>query len=113
MPHIIIEYAHDCVSENDLTSLLDDVHRAVIETRLFAVDNLKTRAIPVHHYQIGQSQSGFVHTQLRIHPGRSQEQKSALTKAVLNAKKTWIHSPCVMTVEVTDMDKSSYAKEIK
>ena len=113
MPHIIIEYAHHCVSENDLTSLLSDVHQAVMDTELFTVDNLKTRAIPVHHYLIGQSQSGFVHTQLRIHPGRSQEQKSALTKAVLNAKKTWIHSPCVMTVEVMDIDKSTYAKEIK
>ncbi|TNF34352.1 MAG: 5-carboxymethyl-2-hydroxymuconate Delta-isomerase [Gammaproteobacteria bacterium] len=110
MPHAIIEYAQVMQLEDKLPAMLQVVHQAMVATNLFDETHIKLRAMPVKHYLVAGENSAFVHVQLRIHTGRDQAQKKQLSVAVLDAllEQHWPIS--VITVEVVEMDRGSYAK---
>ncbi len=110
MPHIIIEFARETASDEQLPALLDAVHTAVATSGLFTESHIKIRMLPVTFYRTGGGDAPFVHGQLRIKQGRSESQKKALSEAVLAAICDNITATCVVTVEVVDMDVASYAK---
>ncbi|MDH5301528.1 MAG: 5-carboxymethyl-2-hydroxymuconate Delta-isomerase [Gammaproteobacteria bacterium] len=110
MPHVIVEYAQGLLPEAQIRPMLSAVHDAVQATALFKPGHIKVRAWPVAHYLVGGEAQGFVHAQLRIKPGRNAEQKKQLSSAVLAALKIHLPGAVVTTVEVIDMDASSYAK---
>jgi len=110
MPHVIIEYTDDVIVSRQVRALIDAVFDAVVSVGLFNAENIKLRAIPIKHYRLGSDRQGFVHVQCRIHSGRSDVQKKALTTEILSAIKGLSLGVSVVTVEVIDMDAASYAK---
>lgn len=68
------------------------------------------RAMPVEHYLVGGERKPFLHVRCHIHAGRTPEQKGLLSEAVLVAVRDERLPVAVVTVEVVDMDRSSYAK---
>lgn len=110
MPHLIIEYAQELATEQQVPSMIDAVHEAALASQLFPESHIKTRAIPIQFYRVGGSNAPFIHAQLRIKQGRSEAQKAALSAAVLMAIKEQSWPAKVITVEVADMDSASYAK---
>jgi 5-carboxymethyl-2-hydroxymuconate isomerase len=110
MPHLIIEVAWDAAQPAQLPPLVDAVHRAVINSALFEPSHVKTRAIPVSCYRNGTDDRPFIHAQLRIKPGRTTEQKRALSAVVLAAIGGQQLDAQVVTVEVVELDADSYAK---
>ena len=110
MPHVIIEYAQPVAKNKSLDSMLLAIHQAVIDSGLFDENNIKTRLIPVTTYRIGNGKDTYLSVQLRIHSGRNEAQKKALSHAVLEAIRQQAWPVSVVTVEVVDMDRSSYAK---
>lgn len=110
MPHVIIEYTTDAVTPAQLGPLVDAVHAAVSDSGLFTADHVKTRAVPLACYRTGNRARPFIHVQLRIKPGRSEHQKTALSHAVLAALDKRADQARIVTVEVVDLDAASYAK---
>jgi len=110
MPHLIIEYVQTLATDEQVSMLLDTVHHAALASELFPEDHIKTRAVPVKFYRVGSGDEPFIHAQLRIKAGRNEEQKQALSSMVLAAIKSLQWPAKVITVEVVDMDVSSYAK---
>lgn len=111
MPHIIIEFAKPLlICEDDTHNLLHAVHNAAGATELFEPQNIKTRAIPVDYYCVADGTKSFIHVQLRMHRGRTDAQKRLLTQAIRDAIVQQNLQADVITVEVVDMDKSTYAK---
>lgn len=110
MPHIIIEYAEDVISQQGAQLLVDAVFVAAEESGMFAPLNIKVRAVPVSVYRLGMSGEGFIHVQCRIHAGRATEAKKSLTISIINALKDLSIDVAVMTAEVVDMDRDSYSK---
>ena len=110
MPHLIIEYAHDAISEAQAPLLLDIVHHAAINSRVFEVSHIRTRLVRVNHYRVGTDSKPFIHAQLRIKPGRTTDQKKALSEAVLAALKVQQTAVRVITVEVVEMVPETYSK---
>lgn len=110
MPHIIIDYASELASDAQLPPMVDAVHEAVVASGLFDEDHIKTRAIPVMHYRVGDNTGPYIHVQCRIHIGRSDEQRRRLSEAVLAAVRAQGWAAKVITVEVVEMDRLSYAK---
>jgi 5-carboxymethyl-2-hydroxymuconate isomerase len=72
MPHLTIEYSTNLAPEVDVQSLVDRLHAAAIETGLFPLGGIRTRAAARQHYRIadGDPAHGFVHVVLRIAAGR-------------------------------------------
>lgn len=110
MPHVIIEFAEESVSEAQISPMLDSVHAAAASTGLFDPTHIKSRAFPLRHYRTGLDSGPFIHAQLRIKAGRDDAQKNALSHAVLAALKAQDLPVQVITVEVVDMDVETYAK---
>lgn len=110
MPHLIIEYAHDAITESQAALLLDIVHHAAINAELFDVSHIRTRLLRVEHYRVGTDSQPFIHAQLRIKPGRTLEQRKALSEAVLAALHVQQTAARVITVEVVEMEPDSYSR---
>jgi 5-carboxymethyl-2-hydroxymuconate isomerase len=85
------------------------VNDAVVESALFIPAHIKVRALPIDHYLVGGEDQTFIHAQLRIKSGRNDTQKKLLSELVLQALVQQLEAK-VVTVEVVDMDKETYAK---
>lgn len=110
MPHVIVEFTHGLASEPQIESMLDALHTAIAATGLFDTEHIRLRALPLHHYRCGGIKRHFLHAQLRIHTGRTAEQKQRLSNAVLASLKDQCWPAEVITVEIVEMDKASYSK---
>lgn len=113
MPHLILEYSQAQASDERVERMLDAVHAAAAGTGLFDAHHIRVRAIPVVFYRTGGSRDHFIHAQLRIHAGRNEAQKKTLSEAVLAAIRDQAWPAHVVTVEVVDMDRATYAKYSK
>ena len=108
MPHCIIEHSVSL----DSNILMPLVFSAALSSGLFDADgrDIKVRALPYHSYLTGPIKSDFVHIILKILSGRSEEQKQMLSQIVLAKINTLMLKNCSLTIEVVDMDRTSYAK---
>jgi len=110
MPHLIIEYAEELYADDTIEQLLDGVQRAAAESGLFELSHIRVRATAVAHYRVGGERKPFIHLQARIHAGRTDEQKRALSEALLAAMREQPLGAAVATVEVVEMERASYSK---
>lgn len=110
MPHLIIEFPQELVEAEQVEGVLDAVHDSAVATGLFDVHNIRVRAIPLSHYRVAGRYEPFIHVQCRIHAGRDAVQKRRLSEAVLGAVQAQGLPVKVITVEVVEMDRASYAK---
>lgn len=90
--------------------MLDALHQTLVASGLFEAGHIKLRAMPLTHYRLGGARQHFLHAQLRIHRGRSEEQKQKLSRRVLETLRGQQWPLQVITVEVVEMDRASYAK---
>jgi len=65
---------------------------------------------------LGLAETGFIHAVCKTHVGKTEGDKQQLSTAVLHAlenhAKTFAKQTMVITVEVIEMDKASYAKSL-
>lgn len=112
MPHCVIEYAKNLEDRVAIAELVASVHKGALSSELFEPESIKTRALPVEHYQIGMTDSLFVHVTLRILHGRNHNQKKDLSRLVLASVKPLLTGPISLSVEVVDIDKVCYSKAL-
>ncbi len=112
MPHIIIEFSSDIASDSQIGVMLDAVHQAAVASGLFDASHVRVRAYPAHLYRVGGSIDPFLHAQVRIHPGRSTEQKKNLSNAILEAMRECQRTAHSITVEIIEMERASYARYV-
>ena len=110
MPNCIVEHS----AEIDGAALVPLVHRGALESKLFESEgsDIKVRAIPYSNYQTGSVNINFVHVTLKILSGRNLDQKSNLSRLVLENIEGLLSSDCSISVEVVDIDRDSYAKVV-
>lgn len=110
MPHLIIEYVPQALSNGGAQALVDAAHQAARDSGLFDTSHIRTRAHAVSDYRCGEDDRPFVHAQLRIKPGRDRQARASLSEAVLTALRGQVSAPVVITVEVVELAADSYAK---
>ena len=110
MPHCVIEHSDNI----DGNTLIAKVYKGALASGLFQAEgsDIKVRALPYANYQTGNVDISFVHVTLKILSGRNTEQKSMLSRLVLGQLKELTLSQCSISVEVSDIDRDSYAKVI-
>lgn len=114
MPHIIVEYSENLAPKLDIAPLLQDLHTSISGMHNVALDRIKTRAYAAPHFIVGDqgTNAGFVHVQLRLMPGRSDDQKTDLSGRLLAATKKYIdqiqHLKTSITIEVAELHGPSY-----
>jgi len=109
MPHCIIEHASSISPE----PLLKAVYQGALDSDLFDSNDIKVRSTCFEHYQSGTERFDFVHVILKILDGRSTEQKSSLSSLVLSELLKLPIENASFTVEVVDIERACYAKEVR
>jgi 5-carboxymethyl-2-hydroxymuconate isomerase len=87
MPHLTIEYSSNLTPGIDVQALVDRLHSAAIETGVFPLGGIRTRAAVREHYRIadGDPSHAFVHVVLRIAAGRDQATRDRAGQHVFEA----------------------------
>jgi len=110
MPHIIFEYSEQLFQNDEVASALQVIHNAIADSDLFDESHIKTRAYPFREYTNAGGNDPYIHIQARIKSGRDDANKKRLGEAILASLKIQKIQASVITVEVIDMDRDSYAK---
>lgn len=108
MPHCIIEYSDTL--DIPPSRLVEAVHQAVVESALFDTSHIKTRAMAYEHFQLADNSRDFIHVTIRLHGGRTAQQKQHLTASILQALHKLRLTAITVTAEAVDIDSDSYAK---
>jgi len=84
MAHFILEYSSNLdPGKLDLDALFEKLHLAAVNTTLFPLAGIRSRAHRCEHFRIadGDAKHGFVHLQVKLGAGRSEEEKQAAAKS--------------------------------
>lgn len=110
MPHCIIEYSVNLLQMVEPTKLVGVVHEAAIASELFDPADIKSRAIAYEHYGVRADKHAFIHVTMKILSGRDEAQKLALSERILAAFEPLNLQSTIVSVEIVDMHRASYAK---
>ncbi|WP_019616595.1 5-carboxymethyl-2-hydroxymuconate Delta-isomerase [Psychromonas ossibalaenae] len=110
MPHCIIEYSSDLHTIVKPDQLIGAVFAGALNSKLFEAYDIKTRALCFDNYQTGPVKNAFIHVVVKILSGRTAEQRSILSGLVLTELKSFDFVSTSLTVEVVEIERSSYAK---
>ena len=117
MPHITIEYSANLEDQVSPRRLVDAIHRAALETGVFPVGGLRTRAERRDVYAVanGDPDNAFVAIVARIGEGRdavTRKRVAAVLMAVLEAEtdEAFRTRGLGLTVEVGEIDGTASLK---
>jgi 5-carboxymethyl-2-hydroxymuconate isomerase len=87
MPHLNIEYSANLEDVLDVQGLVDTIHETALETGIFPLGGVRTRAEPRKHYRIanGDPSAGYIHMMVRIGSGRDFELRRAAGERIFAA----------------------------
>lgn len=108
MPHCVVEHSINL----DSNLLIESVFQGALNSGLFEPDgsDIKVRALGYSSYMTGLRKTDFIHVALKILSGRTSEQKLSLSNAVIKELVALAFNDVSITVEVVDIDRSSYRK---
>jgi 5-carboxymethyl-2-hydroxymuconate isomerase len=112
LPHFIVEYSEDLAATNDLAALCQLLFDTAKSSGMFDPDAIKVRALPCTHWRIGTDPQSFAHITIRLMAGRDHLVKSRLSKSVLTAMDEHLPEVGSLTVDIKEIDPTTYAKRI-
>jgi 5-carboxymethyl-2-hydroxymuconate isomerase len=119
MPHCILEASDNLLDHPDWAALLLGINQTLAGTGLFTAADIKSRLIRHEVFAIGDGSGdqAFVTLNVQILGGRSDEVKAQLSEALLPLlvrafPRTLDQTKCSLTVQITDIHKPSYRRQI-
>jgi 5-carboxymethyl-2-hydroxymuconate isomerase len=87
MPHLNIEYSANLEQVLDVQALVDRIHETALQTGIFPLGGVRTRAEPRKHYRIanGDPRAGYIHMIVRIGSGRDVETRRGAGERIFSA----------------------------
>jgi 5-carboxymethyl-2-hydroxymuconate isomerase len=87
MPHLNIEYSANLEEVLDVQGLVDRIHETALETGIFPLGGVRTRAEARKCYRIanGDPRAGYIHMLVRIGSGRDFEVRRAAGEKIFAA----------------------------
>jgi len=108
MPHFVL----DCSRTIDRYAKVDDlikvVHDTAEGTGLFNKGEVKVRINLYDHYTVGGRQDDFVHIIAYIWTGRSEEQRSDLSRQIVKALKGILPAVRVISMDIREINRATY-----
>jgi 5-carboxymethyl-2-hydroxymuconate isomerase len=114
MPNLVMEYSNRVDERLNVQGLLEELHQVTLDSALFDRSAVKSRALRCHHWLIGDfaDNEDFVHISFELLSGRSEEQKRELSRRLMDVLRDKAPHVKSLTVNVRDMDQSSFQKII-
>jgi 5-carboxymethyl-2-hydroxymuconate isomerase len=87
MPHLNIEYSANLEEALDIQALVDRIHETALETGVFPLGGVRTRAEARPYYRIanGDPRAGYIHMMVRIGSGRDADTRKAAGEKIFGA----------------------------
>ncbi|MEQ1649886.1 MAG: helix-turn-helix domain-containing protein [Hyphomicrobiaceae bacterium] len=111
MPHIIVEYSANLDTRMNMSNLLSQLHAAALETGVFPIGGLRTRAARRDQFAIADSHpdNAFIHVQVRLGHGRTSEVRQKAAEHIFATLKSatadvFAKSPLGLTLELVEID---------
>jgi 5-carboxymethyl-2-hydroxymuconate isomerase len=111
MPHLIVEYSANLDRSIDIAVLIEGIHQAALETGVFPIGGVRTRAARRDAYRIGDghADNGFIHVQARIGAGRPADVRHRAGEHIFNRLKELMaahfsQAPLGLTLEMVEID---------
>jgi 5-carboxymethyl-2-hydroxymuconate isomerase len=114
MPHIIVEYSRNLEQSVYIPELIRVTHEAMIATKAFPSEALRTRGAPRDDFRIadGDPRNAFLAVVGRIAPGRPQQVRHELGRTLFEVVTSYLGDvskaiPLSITVELQEIDQTS------
>jgi 5-carboxymethyl-2-hydroxymuconate isomerase len=111
MPHLIVEYSANLEPALDITGLVEALHAAALETGVFPIGGIRTRAARREMCRIadGHADNAFIHVQARIGAGRTAEVRQQAAEHIFARLKAgtadvFASRPLGLTFEIVEID---------
>ena len=111
MPHLIVEYSANLEPGLDIPGLVTALHEAALETGVFPIGGIRTRAERRDVYRIadGHADNTFIHVQARIGTGRTAEVRQQAAEHIFARLKAqtanvFANRPLGLTLEIVEID---------
>ncbi|HWB45478.1 MAG TPA: 5-carboxymethyl-2-hydroxymuconate Delta-isomerase [Hyphomicrobiaceae bacterium] len=111
MPHLIVEYSANLDQDVDIPRLVSAIHAAALETGVFPIGGIRTRAERRDTFEVADSHpdNGFIHVQARIGAGRPPEVRQKAAEHIFAAikaetAKAFASRPLGLTFEIVQID---------
>lgn len=111
MPHLIVEYSANLDRGLDIPALVTALHEAALETGVFPIGGIRTRAERREVYRIadGHADNTFIHVQARIGSGRAPEVRERAAEHIFARLKAFTAAyfaehPLGLTFEIAEID---------
>src|SRR6185312_10402020 len=87
MPHLNIEYSANLEEAMDVQALVDRIHETALETGIFPLGGVRTRAEARKYYRIanGYPRAGYIHMMVWIGSGRDLETRRSAGERIFAA----------------------------
>lgn len=111
MPHLVVHCSESVTRTAAPEDIVDTVFEAVESTGLFpatGVGGIKVRLQPFRHYRNVEGREHFIHVFAWIMEGRTTEQKSALSTAVVRALRRLLPQVEIVSMNISDFERASY-----
>lgn len=117
MPHLTLEYTRN-LADFDPARALTALNEVMFDSGLFGESDIKSRAVGLDCYQVGvrDTPRGFVHVNVAMLSGRSDEERKALADGLLAALTPLVVGKMVgemqLSVETSDLHRPTYVKAV-
>ncbi|MCX5589162.1 5-carboxymethyl-2-hydroxymuconate Delta-isomerase [Streptomyces erythrochromogenes] len=117
MPHLVLEYSGNVRDSFDPATVLAEVHAVLTTAGGFRPQDFKSRAVRQDTYAVGDGsrEQSFVNLDVRTFAGKPPETRAAIAEAALAVltrafARTMSETTCDVSVQVTELDRASYAR---
>jgi 5-carboxymethyl-2-hydroxymuconate isomerase len=118
MPHCILEYSENLKDKIDNPAILKNIHDVLIATKLFSLNDIKSRAILQRDYLVGDGnpERAFVSLTISFLSGKDETLRKEISRKCLEIlKKSFPQSrkelKLSITVEIRELDKETYLRD--
>jgi 5-carboxymethyl-2-hydroxymuconate isomerase len=117
MPHLTLEYTDNLKLKVNLRKLFSELHSEIFATGEFVFDEIKSRAIMLEDYYIGDGNpdKAFIHLKISMLDSRNLEFKKSVARNLLTVLNKYYtvevtKKNCQVCVELVDIRSDCYFK---
>ena len=111
MPHFVVECSNTVLTTHDEDNINEQLFLVAKASGLFIESDIKVRVKPFANCRVGNKKVDFIHVFADIMPGRTQEQKAALSYAVVNKLTQLFPSVDNIAMNIRDFEKATYCNK--
>lgn len=92
-----------------MDDIIKGVHDAADGTGLFSKGEMKVRINLYDHYTVGSTRDDVIHTIAHIWAGRSEEQRSNLSRQTIKALKDLLPDVRIISIDIREINRGTYS----